>query len=166
MGIREILNEREGSGTSEEYEIISGKGRTKMLTLLKRDGSVHCANYAYLHGVAGGGRELRLDFARYMVHIKGANLNLVQQGLADHRVTFLRESNPDLHLPQEAVRIEQIVILHGPRGDSPPPAPRAVEAAVPSKERFRDLPGKVRTVFVRTKNRGGQFHPWGRGAAC
>lgn len=157
MGIREILNEREGAGASAEYEIISGKGRMKMITFLKRDGSIHCANYAYLHGVVGSASELRLDFARYMVVIKGSLLNQIHQGLADHRVTFLRESDPNLLLPTGRVRIDQILILHGRKGDDPPPRPERSLAQVFQRERGPNWPRRIGCGLVSTICSDGRF---------
>ena len=165
MGIREILNDREGAGTSDEYEIISGRGRMKMVTFLKRDGSIHCANYSYLHGVGGGANEIRLDFARYMVVIKGANLQQIHQGLADHRVTFLRESDPDRLLPNDRVRIDQILILHGKRGDEPPS--RSGTSALPGfqRERWKEIPRRLNRRLINTICSDARYRPLARGAA-
>lgn len=121
MGVNEIIRERECSGRAEEYQVISERGRVKMLTLLKRDGSMHCANYAFLHGVSGGEQELRMDFSRYIVLINGDHLGPIHRGLANHRITFLRESMSGGAREGGKVWIERILILHGNRSE---PAPR------------------------------------------
>jgi hypothetical protein len=165
MGVREILNEREGAASSEEYEIISGKGRMKMITFLKRDGSLHCANYAYLHTVTGSSREIRMDFTRHAVVIRGKNLERISQGLADHRVTFLKESNPDQLLPEASVRVDQIVVLHGRRGEDPTPS--AGMALPPSslRERVKEGPKRLSMRWLSTTCSDGRFRLWERGAA-
>ena len=77
---------------SSDYEIVGLRGRAKMVTFIKRDGTRFSASYSHLYGlhlIAGG---LRLEFARCGVVVKGECLAAVHHALADHRVSFLRES--------------------------------------------------------------------------
>ena len=75
-----------------DCEIVGLRGRAKMITFIKRDGTRFSASYSHLHGihlVAGG---LRLEFARCSVVVQGERLQAIHHALSDHRVSFLRES--------------------------------------------------------------------------
>jgi hypothetical protein len=74
---------------SEEMGI---RGRQKMITFIKRNGTRFAASYSHLHAVhliAGG---LRLEYTRYAVVVQGEHLAPIHHALADHRVSFLCES--------------------------------------------------------------------------
>jgi hypothetical protein len=165
MGFKEILNERiEAEG--EDYEIVSGKSRIRMVTFIKLDGSMHCANYAFLHGVVGGEGNVRLDFARYMVVIKGRNLGGVQKALADHRLTFVKESDPSRLFPSKSIRVDQIHILHGRKETGGGGSSSAATAGLPVSEGWRDLSGKKRLQRAISARDGfSHFRLLGRGAA-
>jgi hypothetical protein len=77
---------------SSNEEIVGLRGRAKMITFIKRDGTRFAASYAHLHGVhliAGG---LRLEYTRYAVVVQGEHLAPIHHAISDHRVSFLRES--------------------------------------------------------------------------
>lgn len=92
------------------YEVVGLRGRSKMLTFIKRDGTRFAASYGQLHGVhliAGG---LRLEFARGAVVVQGESLEPVHHALADHRVSFLRESSGECGEGGEKTRIRKIIL--------------------------------------------------------
>ncbi len=142
MGVGEIIREREGTARSEEYQIISERGRVRMISFWKRDGSVHCANYAFLHGIAAGQREIRLDFSRYVVVIKGSCLGMICRGLADHRISYLRESENTKPILKGHVWIEQILILFDGEGGASS-ARKATPAAWTPVRNFRPGVGEI-----------------------
>ena len=92
MRVEGSIDERIGRVIEADYEIIGLRGRAKMVTFIKRDGTRFAASYSHLHGVhliAGG---LRLEFTRCCVVVQGERLSAIHHALADHRVSFLRES--------------------------------------------------------------------------
>ncbi len=115
MGIKEILQERENQFT-DGYEITASRNRLKMISFVMRNGSIHCGNYAYLHGVSGNDCLIRMDFTRRLAVIEGANLEVIYRGLSDHRVSFLREMAPEIFMPEDGVRIDRISIVQGRGG--------------------------------------------------
>jgi hypothetical protein len=81
-----------GRGIEVDAEIVGLRGRAKMITFIKRDGTRFAASYSHLHGIhliAGG---LRLEFVRFNVVVQGERLHAIHHALADHRVSFLHES--------------------------------------------------------------------------
>ena len=93
MRIEVRNDERAGMAIEGDCEIVGLRGRAKMITFIKRDGTTRfSASYSHLHGIhliAGG---LRLEFARCSVVVQGERLQAVHHALSDHRVSFLRES--------------------------------------------------------------------------
>ena len=92
MSIVKSSPERARREAGSDYEIVGLRGRAKMVTFIKRDGTRFSASYSHLHGIhlmVGG---LRLEFARWGVAVQGERLAAVHHALADHRVSFLRES--------------------------------------------------------------------------
>lgn len=92
MTVEGRIDERTGRGIESDYEIVGLRGRAKMITFIKRDGTRFSASYSHLHGIhliAGG---LRLEFMRCGVVVQGERLHAIHHALADHRVSFLRES--------------------------------------------------------------------------
>lgn len=89
----EVRNDgRTGLVMEGDCEIVGLRGRAKMITFIKRDGTRFSASYSHLHGIhliAGG---LRLEFARFSVVIQGEWLHAIHHALADHRVSSLQES--------------------------------------------------------------------------
>ena len=92
MRVEERIDEQMGRGIEPDYEIVGLRGRAKMITFIKRDGTRFSASYSHLHGIhliSGG---LRLEFMRCGVVVQGERLHAIHHALADHRVSFLRES--------------------------------------------------------------------------
>ena len=90
--IVEVRNDERVGMIEGDCEIVGLRGRARMITFIKRDGTRFAASYSHLHGVhliAGG---LRLDFTRCGVVVQGERLSAIHHALADHRVSFLRES--------------------------------------------------------------------------
>lgn len=109
----EVRNDdRAGLASEPDCEIVGLRGRAKMLTFIKRDGTRFSASYSHLHGIhliAGG---LRLEFVRCSVVVQGERLQAIHHALSDHRVSFLRESATEF--PEESfsdkAHIRKIII--------------------------------------------------------
>jgi hypothetical protein len=94
-------DERVGMTIERDCEIVGLRGRAKMITFIKRDGTRFAASYSHLHGIhliAGG---LRLEFARCSVVVQGDRLQAIHHAISDHRVSFLRESATEF--PEESL---------------------------------------------------------------
>lgn len=92
MSIGTSFPDRGASESSSECEIVGLRGRAKMVTFIKRDGTRFSASYSHLHGIHLIASGLRLEFTRCGVVVQGERLAAVHHALADHRVSFLRES--------------------------------------------------------------------------
>jgi hypothetical protein len=104
-------NERMGIGIEADFEIVGIRGRAKMITFIKRDGTRFAASYSHLHGIhliVGG---LRLEFTRFNVVVQGERLQAIHHALADHRVSFLCESEVEFPLEpfSEKAHIRRII---------------------------------------------------------
>ncbi len=92
MNIEKSYSDRGITERGADYEILGLRGRAKMVTFIKRDGTRFSASYSHLYGIhliPGG---LRLEFSRCHVVVQGERLAAVHHALSDHRVSFLRES--------------------------------------------------------------------------
>lgn len=110
MMILETTHELNGKVIEADYEVLGLRGRAKMITFIKRDGTRFAASYSHLHGIhliAGG---LRLEFTRCSVVVQGERLSSVHHALADHRVSFLRESPIDGADDLEKAQIRKIIL--------------------------------------------------------
>lgn len=95
-----------------DYKIVGLRGRAKMITFIKRDGTRFSASYSHLYAIHLIASGLRLEFARYSVVVQGERLTAVHHALADHRVSFLRESESE-HLSDasdEKAHIRKIIL--------------------------------------------------------
>jgi hypothetical protein len=153
MGIKEILQERENQFT-DGYEITASRNRLKMISFMMRDGSIHCGNYSYLHGVSGNDCLIQMDFTRRLAVIRGANLDVIYRGLSDHRVSFLKEMDPEVFVPKDKVRIDRISIVQGRgAGEGENPLGRAqvgISIRVPSnkgRKRFDRILPKTTDIY-------------------
>ena len=106
------VNERMGRGIEADAEIVGLRGRAKMITFIKRDRTRFAASYTHLHGIhliAGG---LRLEFVRFNVVVQGERLHAIHHAIADHRVSFLCESQNKYSEDEysEKAHIEKIIL--------------------------------------------------------
>lgn len=95
MRVEGTMNERMARGIEANFELVGIRGRAKMITFIKRDGTRFAASYSHLHGIhliVGG---LRLEFTRFNVVVQGERLQAIHHALADHRVSFLSESETE-----------------------------------------------------------------------
>ena len=96
MRVEERIDISARLSRESDCEIVGLRGRAKMITFIKRDGTRFSASYSHLHGIhliAGG---LRLEFARSSVVVQGERLQAIHHALSDHRVSFLRESATEI----------------------------------------------------------------------
>lgn len=106
MRVEGTTNERMARGIETDFEIVGIRGRAKMITFIKRDGTRFAASYSHLHGIhliVGG---LRLEFTRFNVVVQGDWLQAIHHALADHRVSFLSESEVEFSVepyPEKAI---------------------------------------------------------------
>lgn len=110
MRIVERQEEHQDAWHGSAVETFGIRGRGRMITFIKRDGTRFSASYSHLHGVhlvVGG---LRLEFTRYTALVQGERLHLVHHAVSEHRVSYLRESEAnDPRLESEAF-IQKIII--------------------------------------------------------
>lgn len=109
----EVRNdERVGVGIDGDCEIVGLRGRAKMITFIKRDGTRFSASYSHLHGIHLIAAGLRLEFARCSVVVQGERLHAIHHALSDHRVSFLRESATEFpeDLFSDKVHIRRIIL--------------------------------------------------------
>ena len=91
-------------------EVFGIRGRGKMITFIKRDGTRFSASYSHLHGVHLVHGGLRLDFVRCSVAIQGERLRLIHHAVSEHRVSYLRESCPETASEDGEAFIRKIII--------------------------------------------------------